>query len=289
MVIDAHLTDVHHLARGGGEALGVASVAGAQHDPVAGELGLQAVGRIVRDDAPMVHDHHALGHRVGLVEVVRRQEHGHPVLGAQAQNVLPEGCPDLRVEARRRLVEEQHRRALHEPDRHVEPAALTARQRARLAVGERLEVERGEQLLRASARLARADAEAAALRDELVADALGRPRGVALAHVADAPSHRVGLTHDVVTGDPRLADRRPQERRQHAQARRLARTVGAEEGDELTLGDVEVEPADRLDHSRARLEVAGEAAGADDRAGRRRGRASALRPPAGQRRRLKKG
>ena len=74
---------------------------------------------------PVVDDHDLVGEPVGLLEVLGGQEER----GAPANELLdhaPEVAPALRVEAGRRLVEEQHRRAVHERGGEVEPAAHAA-------------------------------------------------------------------------------------------------------------------------------------------------------------------
>ena len=64
---------------------------------------------------------------LGLVEVVRRQQHGRPAR-AQLADELPRLAPGRRVEAGRRLVEEQQRRGADDAERQVEASALAARQ-----------------------------------------------------------------------------------------------------------------------------------------------------------------
>ena len=61
-----------------------------------------------------------------LVEVVRCQQHGHPLPAGQARDLLPHGRPELRVQARGGLVEEQHGRPVHQPEGHVQAPLHTA-------------------------------------------------------------------------------------------------------------------------------------------------------------------
>ena len=146
---------------------------------------------------------------------------------------------------------------MHQPDRDVEPAALAAgerRDRPHRVLGQ---VEGVEQLLGPGVRRGAGQSERAALADQLVAAALGVTGGVALADVADAAPDLAALAHHVVAGDLRGPRRRLDQRGQHPERRRLAGAVGAEEGDELAVADLEVEAADGLD----RLLVAGEVPG----------------------------
>ena len=96
----------------------------------------------------------AVGEHVGLLEVLRGQEDGHAVLARQARDLVPQGGAALRVEAGRRLVEEQDARAVHEREREVEAALHAARVAADLAVGRVGEADALEQLVAAARALA---------------------------------------------------------------------------------------------------------------------------------------
>ena len=63
-------------------------------------------------------------------------------------DVIPQVRPVLRVEAGRRLVEEQHLGLVDDPERDVEPPALAAGVGLDATVGEAREVEQLEQLAR---------------------------------------------------------------------------------------------------------------------------------------------
>jgi hypothetical protein len=70
-----------------------------------------------------------------------------------------------------------------------------------------------------------------------------------------------------------------EQRRQHAQRRRLASTVRPEEADDLTLRNVDVDSLDRVDGSAATLERTGQPACGDHvHASERRGHRSWLQP-----------
>ncbi len=77
-----------------------------EQDPVTGELRLEAVGGVVGDDLAVVDDHDPLGHRVGLVQIVGGEHDGHAVLPPEAEDVVPQVGPALRVEAGGGLIEE---------------------------------------------------------------------------------------------------------------------------------------------------------------------------------------
>jgi hypothetical protein len=74
----------------------------------AAQAALQPLGRVERHDAPVVDDRDPVAELVGLLHVVRGEEHG-PAVVAQLEDALAEVARRLRVEAHRRLVEEQQR------------------------------------------------------------------------------------------------------------------------------------------------------------------------------------
>ena len=123
----------------------------ADRDDVAGDLALELVGRALGDDPAVVDDRQPVGQRVGLLEVVGREEDRRARL-AQAADLVPHPGSRLRVEAGRRLVEEQDRRAMDDAEPDVEPALHAARVGGDRPVGGRLEVERRQDLGGASLR-----------------------------------------------------------------------------------------------------------------------------------------
>ena len=72
--------------------------------------------RIEGDDVPLVHDRDSIAKDLGLIEVVRGQE-DRGSAGLDASDELPEIAPRLRVQSRRRLVEKQDLRLVHERGR----------------------------------------------------------------------------------------------------------------------------------------------------------------------------
>ena len=95
------------------------------------QVALQLVGRALDDDAAAVDDREPRGEPVGLLQVVRREQDRHQLLARQALDLVPHLRARLGVEAGRRLVEEQHLRAVQQADRDVEPALHAARVRLR--------------------------------------------------------------------------------------------------------------------------------------------------------------
>src|SRR6266545_5634330 len=74
------------------------------------DLRLQLGRRAFRDDPAVVDDHHAIGERVGLLQVLGREENRHPVLLSEALHLGPERQAALDVETRRRLIEKENAR-----------------------------------------------------------------------------------------------------------------------------------------------------------------------------------
>jgi hypothetical protein len=236
----------------------------------------------------VVDDDHPLGHRVGLVHVVRGEHDRHRVLCPHAQHVAPEVGAVLRVEAGGGLVEEEDLRGVHQPDRDVQPPPLATREARHLAARQGREIERVEQLVGAAAGGVAVEPEHGALRAQLVAHALVVARAVALADVADGAPHRRGLGDDVVPADLGPPRRGGDQRGEHAHGRRFARAVGPEHRDELACGDVEVEALHGVHGAVAAGEVLGESPGADhdDNARSHSGHflsAMRLLPPCGRR------
>ena len=237
------------LAHGAGGQHGV-EVAGRRrgrqveaHDRRAG-----AADQLVRrplGDEPAAGEHaDAVGEVLRLVEVVRRQQHRR-ALGAQLAHELPRLAPGRRVEAGRRLVEEQQRRLADDAEGEVEAASLAARQVARPA-GRAAASRPTSSTTSATGRrrrVARAVDRHRLADRQLVLDA-GRLQDDADA-VAEVASGAAGILaeHRDVAGRPRAVPLEDLDRR------RLAGAVLAEQGVDLALVDVEAEPVDRPDRA----------------------------------------
>ena len=102
-------------------------------DAVARRRGAELGGRALGEDAAVLDDRDAVAERLRLVEVVRRQQDRLAEL-LQAADRLPGGAPRGRVEAGRRLVEEDQLRVADERQREVQAPQLAAGQRARAGV-----------------------------------------------------------------------------------------------------------------------------------------------------------
>ena len=100
--------DVELLLDFGGQA---ARVVGANRDGVAADGRLQRDRRIERGQIALVHDRDAVG-PLGFVQQMRREDDRHAVALADLLQVLPQVAARARIEAGRRLVEQQQPRAM---------------------------------------------------------------------------------------------------------------------------------------------------------------------------------
>ena len=132
-------------------------------------------------------------------------------------------------------------------DGDVEPAPLAAGQRLGLPLPQPVEVELAEQLLAALGRLGRAHPVQPGVVDDLLAGPGVGVGGAALRDVADPAAHADRVGDQVAAGDRGGAGGGLEQRGQHAQRRRLAGAVGAEEADDLPGLDVEVDADDGVD------------------------------------------
>jgi hypothetical protein len=93
-----------------------------------------------------VHDPDPVAEAVRLVEDVGREDDREPSAGA-LREIVEDAVPGERVQAHGRLVEEEELHVVHQLSRDLEPPALAAGERPRLAVAEFAELEQGEHLL----------------------------------------------------------------------------------------------------------------------------------------------
>ena len=117
--------------------------------------------RVLGHDVSVVDDADAVGECVGLLEVLRREEHRDAVVVRELTNLVPQRGAALDVESGRRLVEEQDPRTVHECEREVEPALHPARVAVGPAVGGLRESDAFEQILREPVGFARGRCRAA--------------------------------------------------------------------------------------------------------------------------------
>ena len=91
------------------------------HGGGAGVAPADRVRRARGDDDTFCDDGDPVGEHLGLVHVVRRQEHG-AALAGEAADDLPRLAPGVRVESRRRLVQKEQLGVPDEGESEIEPA-----------------------------------------------------------------------------------------------------------------------------------------------------------------------
>jgi hypothetical protein len=150
-----------------------------------------------------------------------------------------------RVEARRRLVEEEHGRARDEGGSEVEPAAHASGVGLGRALGGVHEVEALEQRDAAPLRLGAAHAvQTTDHREVLQPGEVLVDRGV-LSGETDALAQARGVVHHVEAGHADRARVGLEQRRQHADRRGLAGAVGPQQPEHGAVCGLEVDPVER--------------------------------------------
>ena len=196
-------------------------------DVAAERLAAELVGRR-QGDEPAAGDERDLVARLGLVDVLGRDEQ-RPALVAQPMELVPDSASQERVDARRRLVEEQQRRIVHERAGELEPALHAARQPARATAADVPQVDQLEDL--AGPPPARAPEHPEQRGDEVdvLADGQVRVQGERLRHVADPLAGLAAEAARAPRPGPDLAARRAQGAGHHPDGRRLARAGRADD------------------------------------------------------------
>ena len=220
-------------------------------DSLAADARLELVGGAARDDLALVDDGDLARELVRLLEVLRRQEQRRALAHLRPDHV-PHAEAAARVEARRRLVEEEQARPADQRRGEVEPAPHPAGVRLRDAVGSRLEVELRQQLVGPRPRRCAREVVQAAEHPEVLAAGQVLVDRRVLAGEPDRLPDRLRLAQHVEAGDPRAAGVRPEQRREDAHGRRLAGAVRAEQPEHGALLHLEVDAVERAHLALAR-------------------------------------
>ena len=166
--------------------------------------------------------------RLGLVEVLGRDEQ-RPALVAQPMELVPDPAAQERVDARRRLVEEEQRRIVDERAGQLESPLHPARQPAGATTAHVPQVDELEDL--AGPPPARAPQHPEQRGDEVdvLADGQVRVQGERLRHVADPLAGLASKAARFLAKDRHRAARRRQGAGQQPDGRRLARAGRADD------------------------------------------------------------
>ncbi len=190
-----------------------------------------------------VHDGDPVGHRERLFLVVRHVDERRPELALDALQLRLHLSSQLDVEGTEGLVEEEGGRVVHEGARECHPLLLATRELPRPATLEPFELDDPEHRLDPLPMLASRDVLHLQPERHVVVDRHVRKQGVLLEHHVDAAPvrRRVG---DVLAVQQDAARVRRLEPGDHPQRRGLPASRRAEQREELTVPDAEVELVD---------------------------------------------
>jgi hypothetical protein len=219
----------------------------------------------------VVDDGDAIAQLVGLVHVVRGQEHRQVALGLDTAEHLPHRGARDRVEAGGGLVEKEDARLVHQAARDLDAAAHAAGEVLDGLVGPRRQLDRGQELGDEPLAPLAWHAVQLGVDEQVLLGGELEVAGHRLRDDADGAAHGVGLVEHIGAGDARRAARRRQQGGEHADQRRLAGAVGAEHAEDFALADGE---GDAVDGGEV-AEALGEVVDLDGRGGH------VSRPPAG--------
>jgi hypothetical protein len=173
---------------------------------------------------------------------VRHVQEGEPDIPLDLLQLDLHLAAQLQVECAERLVEQEERGTVHHGAGQRHPLLLPAGELRRAPLREVVEFDEPERLMRESARVV----DPAALQPEcdVLDDRHVREERVALEHRVDGTSIRLGV-RDVLAADQDATGCRFLESGDQAQRRRLAAARGAEQGEERSGRDRQIEVLDR--------------------------------------------
>src|SRR5580704_12871256 len=193
-----------------------------------------------REHPPVLDDRYAIGERLRLLEVVRRQQ-DRLAQRPQRAHRLPGRASRLRVKAGRGLVEKDQLRVTDERQREVQSPQLSAGQPAAALVGLLLQPGERKHLLD----IARVGVEARPVAQRLARGdvAVDAPR---LQHDPDPLAQLDRAVRGVVAEYRDIAARARAVTLENLHGRRLAGPVGTEQAEHLTAANGDVDAAHRL-------------------------------------------
>ena len=205
--------------------------------------GVELVGAADLEQAPLVHHADAVGHREGLVLVVRDEDGGDAELLLDPADRAAQLLADLGVQRAEGLVEQQHFGPVGERARDRDALLLAAGELGRQALVHALERDQLQELLAPGQAVGPLHAPDAQRELDVVRDAHVAEQRVVLEHEADAAVAR----HDAgdvapVQGHPAVVDL--DQARDRAQERALAAARRAEQHEELALLDLDRDVVD---------------------------------------------
>ena len=206
---------------------------------------LQFERRPLGDDLAVVDDHDVMGQLVGLLQVLRRQQNG-DALSQQLADGLPDPQAARRVQPRRRLVEEEHRRAGHQRPGQVQPSPHAAGVTLHHPVGRVGQLELGQEFLGPGPGGRPAQVGQLADEHQVLAPGQQRVQRRVLGGDADVAPHLARVAQHVDARHRGRSRIGAGQRGQDPHAGCLAGTVRAQEAEDGAGGDGKVHPGQGL-------------------------------------------
>jgi hypothetical protein len=225
-----------------------------QVEPLVGDPPLELGRGALGDHAPAVDHGDAVRQPVGLLQVLRGQEGGHPRPG-QGGDDLPHRLPAAQVKAGGGLVEEDHRRPDDQAGRKVQAPAHAARVGRHPPAAGVGQVELVEQLAGAAAGLRAGQAGQPPHHAQVLLAGLQVVDRRVLAGEADAATDPAAVADDVEARHPGLAGVRADQRGQDAHGGGLAGAVRAEQREHAAALDPQVDAGKHLHRTVGLLEA----------------------------------
>ena len=218
--------------------------------------------RIGREHAPGIHQRDAIA-ALGLVHEMSGDENRHALIARQVDQQFPEPVPRQRIDARGRLVEDEHFRLVNDGDGQRQPLANAERQ-IRCALIEMLgQAELRDQRHETRPGFARGQMKQPGVQIEVLPDRQFGVERKRLRHVTDAKPRRHVARVERFAEQQRFAFAWRQQSGQHLHRGGFAAAVGADEAEYLAALDGEIDPIDGGEIA----EAAGQIAGDDHRLG----------------------
>jgi hypothetical protein len=205
--------------------------------------GLQLIGCALGDLAAPVDHRDPPGELIRLVEVLGGEQ-DRAALSDQAADRVPHLPAGARVKSRGRLVQKDQWRPGDQARREVQTAAHPAGELRDRLVRRFLQVELREQPLSGGARVGRPQALQPAEHPQVLGGRQILINRRVLAGDADQLADAVRFAGNVHTEDPGLPRIDRQQGGEHPQGRRLSRTIGAEDAEDLALANMKVDSVD---------------------------------------------
>ena len=207
---------------------------------------VELIGRADLLDDALVHDHHAVGQRHGLDLVVGDVDRGGAHLQMHLFDLGAHLHPELGIEVRQRLVEQEHLGVAHDGAAHGDALALAAGELLGLAVEQLRDVEDAGRLVHALLDLGLGKALEPQPERHVLEHGHVRVERVVLEHHGDVAVFGRHVV-DHVAADQDLAVGDVLEPGDHPERRRLAAARWPDQHHELVVGDIEIDAANRFD------------------------------------------